>query len=94
MNIDEDFEVQWREIEAGYRKAFEEYLVDAKVAFRKELRVKKKNELPIVPLRLIYVDAEYRIPLAMYELEILGTRQGINGFNFDLLVLAVVGEPT
>ncbi len=75
MNMDEDFEAQWRGIEAGYRKAFEECLVDAKVAFRKESRVRKKNELPIVPLRLIYMDAEYKIPLAMFEFDMLGTRQ-------------------
>jgi hypothetical protein len=75
MKLETDAEAEWRAIEAGYRKALEEYLVLAKAAFQKEFRAKKKTSPLIIPLRLIYIDAEYKIPLAMFEFEMLGTRQ-------------------
>ena len=75
MDSEEDFEAQWRLVETGYRKALEEYLVGAKVLFRKESLLKKKNSPSLIPLKVVYFDVDYKIPLAVYEYEMLGTRQ-------------------
>lgn len=75
---EEEFNEMWGELEKSAREKFETVLQEGKRMWRKTLKPPtKKKELPVLPIKILVVDADYGLPLYVATFSVFGTHQEI-----------------
>ena len=75
--VDEkEFNEQWEEMAKIARERLENVLSEAKrMWLKKDKKNTKKKELPIIPIQILFSDAELGLPIYAMQIECYGTHQ-------------------
>jgi hypothetical protein len=78
MSDEQDFNEIWSELEKDAREKFETVLNETKRAWlKKNQPTIKGKKLPIFPVKILFIDADYNLPLHEVTFNVFGNREEI-----------------